>query len=100
MVEAVGSRCAGHYFTGQAPALASPAQTVGQLGELFQIVAAINDAGVEQRGRFQPWSGSWFRSSFFRHAQSVRGKFTSVNPRLEKRKAGIFQSRPFCFFSD
>ena len=23
---------------------------VGQLGELFQIVAAINDAGVEQRG--------------------------------------------------
>ncbi len=23
---------------------------VGQLGELFQIVAAINDAGVEERG--------------------------------------------------
>src|ERR1019366_8747253 len=25
----------------------------GQLGELFQIVAAINDAGVEEGGRFQ-----------------------------------------------
>jgi hypothetical protein len=33
--------------------LASPARTVGQLGELFQIVAAINDAGVEEGGRFQ-----------------------------------------------
>src|ERR1035441_8819073 len=66
MVEAVWRRCAGRYFTGQAPALASPARTVvavgvegrvnvnqihtgiGQLGELFQIVAAINDAGVEE----------------------------------------------------
>ncbi len=25
---------------------------IGQLGELFQIVAAINDAGVEKRGGF------------------------------------------------
>jgi len=25
---------------------------VGQLGELFQIVAAVNDAGVEEGGRF------------------------------------------------
>jgi len=25
---------------------------IGQLGELFQIVAAVNDAGVEQRGGF------------------------------------------------
>ena len=35
---------------GLAPELASPARTVGQLGELFQIVAAINDAGVEEGG--------------------------------------------------
>jgi len=27
---------------------------VGQLGELFQVVAAINDAGVEEGGGFQP----------------------------------------------
>ena len=27
---------------------------VGQLGELFQIIAAINHAGVEEGGRFLP----------------------------------------------
>ncbi len=25
---------------------------VGQLGELFQIITAVNDAGIEERGRF------------------------------------------------
>ena len=39
----------GCYFTGQAPALASPART-----ELFQIVAAINHAGVEEGAWFSP----------------------------------------------
>src|ERR1035438_6960384 len=66
MVEALRRRSARRYFTGQAPELASPARTVvavgvegrvnvnqihagvGQLGELFQIVAAVNDAGVEE----------------------------------------------------
>src|SRR5665213_1867275 len=65
------SHSAWRYFTGQAPMVASPARTVvavgvegrvnvnqihagvGQLGELFQIVAAINDTGVEEGG------GSW-----------------------------------------
>src|ERR1035441_8332093 len=69
MVEALRRRSARRYFTGQAPELASPARTVvavgvegrvnvnqihagvGQLGELFPIVAAINDAGVAE--------GSW-----------------------------------------
>jgi hypothetical protein len=44
---------------------------IGQLGELFQIVAAINDAGVHERGGFLSWSGNrFFRSNFFRHAWS------------------------------
>ena len=38
----------GALLLGLAPALASPARTVGQRGERFQIVAAINDAGVEE----------------------------------------------------
>ena len=41
----------------------------GQLGERFQIVAALNHAGVHQRGGFLSWSGNrFFRSNFFRHA--------------------------------
>jgi len=31
---------------------------VGQLGELFQIVAAVNDAGVEEGGGFQLGGGA------------------------------------------
>jgi len=31
----------------------------GQLGELFQIVAAINDAGVEEGRGFLPCFGGW-----------------------------------------
>jgi len=58
---------------------------VGQLGELFQIVAAINDAGVEEGGRFG--------GRFLCHAVSVRRKSGSVNPRLENTKPGIFQPR-------
>src|SRR5476649_1426047 len=63
----------GALLLGLAPAVASPARTfivavgveglvnvnevnagVGQLGKLFQIVAAINDAGVEEGGGFLP----------------------------------------------
>ena len=57
---------------------------VGQLGELFQIVAAINDAGVEESGGFLAWSGNgWFRVWFLCHTPRLRGKFASVNPRRE-----------------
>ena len=43
----------GALLLGLASKLASPARTVGQLGELFQIVAAINDAGVEEGNLFR-----------------------------------------------
>ena len=78
-MEAVWERRAWFYFTGQAPkdlvvavgvegrAFAAPKWLrprrrvyvnqihtgVGQLGELFQIIAAINDAGVEEGRGFQ-----------------------------------------------
>jgi len=70
---------------------------IGQLGELFQIVAAINDAGVEERGGLggtpphpgplpvrrgeggrRPGEG--FRAGkLFCHARSLRGNFGRVN---------------------
>src|ERR1039458_284902 len=51
-----------------------------QFGKLFEIVAAINNARVEKRGRFQPRrSNGSFRSGFLCHAASVRRKFVSVN---------------------
>ena len=37
---------------------------VGQLGELFQIVAAINDAGVEEGGGFQLGGGASYTSPY------------------------------------
>jgi hypothetical protein len=42
----------GALLLGLAPELASPART-----ELFQIVASINDAGVEEGGGFLPCFG-------------------------------------------
>jgi len=87
----------GALLPGLAPVLASPARTVvavgvegrvnvnqihagvGQFGELFQIVAAINDAGVEEGGRFQPWSGNgFFRNNLFRHAWSLENPVRRV----------------------
>ena len=116
-------RCAGHYFTGQAPELASPARTVvavgvegrvnvnqihagvGQLGELFQIVAAINDAGVEegawaQDGRrarlilFGFWRQarrlSYVGTSLFRHAWRLEQRGGGVN---SPEASTVFTSR-------
>jgi hypothetical protein len=70
-------------------------------GEFFQIVAVINDAGVEQRRRFltcsiRPVAGFFepqarrysFRSSLFRHERSLRGKFVSVNSAFASFRRG------------
>src|ERR1035441_8332088 len=111
MVEALRRRSARRYFTGQAPELASPARTVvavgvegrvnvnqihagvGQLGELFQIVAAINDAGVEEGG----WEGGGRRArlilfGFWRQARRLSYVGTSLFRhawRLEQRGGGV-----------
>src|ERR1039458_7953099 len=87
------SRNAGYYFTGRAPedfvvAVGVEGRVnvnevnagIRQLGELFQIVAAINDAGVEEGGGFQPWSsnGFIFNRSFFRHAWRLENPLRRV----------------------
>src|ERR1035437_6303854 len=76
------SRNAGYYFTGRAPkdfvvAVGVEGRInvnqihagVGQLGELFQIVAAVDDAGVEEGGG----AGGGLRSAGFIPLHRARG---------------------------
>ena len=76
---------------------------VGQPGELFQIVAAINDAGVEKGGGFQfggglPRAARQFRSQRDRlhlTSRSLRTAIVGNEARGDARPTGRFRAGRF-----
>ena len=105
--KAVWERRAWRYFTGRAPALASPARTVGQPGELFQIIAAINDAvsrraedfslvgtlryGVRSSQRDDPT----FSAAFFAMRRVCAGKLAASMFRKARQRYGLKLEKTF-----